>query len=67
MVDPTKALVQLTAMKLLIESETVVNQQLSGKYVSIITGFANVFADARIILDSTKNITASPGPTPQFG
>lgn len=67
LLDPTKAMIQLTAMKLLIESETVVNKQLIGKYVSLITGFANIFADARIILDVSKDIASHPGPTPQFG
>jgi hypothetical protein len=50
-VDPTRAVVQLTAMNLLIESERIVSRQLVGDYASIITGFANVFGDARRILD----------------
>lgn len=67
LIDTTKAVIQLTAMKLLVESERIVNKQLNGQYVSIITGFANVFSDARIILDSDININANPGPTPAFG
>lgn len=50
-VDPTKAVVQLTAMNLLIESERIVSRQLTGDYASIITGFANVFGDARRLLN----------------
>jgi hypothetical protein len=67
LIDTTKAFVQLTAMKLLIESERIMAKQLNGQYASIITGFANIFSDARIILDSTQNIAARPGPVPLFG
>lgn len=67
MIDTTKAVTQLTAMKLLIESERIMEKQLNGQYASIITGFANVFADARIILDYSTTIVANPGPTPMFG
>jgi len=67
LIDTTKAFIQLTAMRLLVESEKIVAKQLNGEYVSIITGFANIFADARIILDYSLNIAASPGPVPLFG
>jgi len=67
MIDTTKAFVQLTAMKLLIESERLVSKQLNGQYSSIITGFANIFSDARIILDYSEDIKNEPGPTPMFG
>ncbi len=67
LIDITKAVIQLTAMRLLVESERIVNKQLNGEYVSIITGFANIFKDARIILDSSVTIVAQPGPTPAFG
>lgn len=56
-VDPTRAVVQLTAMNLLIESERIVSRQLTGDYASIITGFANVFGDARRLLDATVDRT----------
>ena len=64
-VDPRRAFVQLTAMPLLIESEQLVRRQLRGEYVSIITGFANVMRDGRLVLDYTATIIAEPGPTPQ--
>ena len=67
LIDISKAFIQLTAMKLLIESERIVAKQLNGQYVSLITGFANIFADARIILDSSVTIVAQPGPTPALG
>jgi hypothetical protein len=66
-IDTTKAVIQLTAMKLMVESERIVNKQLNGQYASIITGFANVFADARLILDSSEHLDDHLGPVPAFG
>lgn len=63
-VDRARAFVQLTAMPLLIESERIVSRQLEGEYVSIITGFANIFTDGRMVLDYTTNLTTNPGPVP---
>jgi len=63
-VDVARAFVQLTAMPLLIESERIVSRQLEGEYVSIITGFANIFKDGRMILDYSTDLTTNPGPTP---
>ena len=62
-IDTSRAFVQLTAMPLLIETEKVVQRQLQGEYVSIITGFANVFRDGRLILDYTTNLVTNPGPS----
>lgn len=64
MVDRARAFVQLTAMPLLVESERIVSRQLTGDYVSIITGFANVFNDGRMVLDYTTDLTTNPGPQP---
>lgn len=62
-VDVARAVIQLTAMPLLIESERIVARQLNGEYVSIITGFANIFKNGRMVLDYTTNLTTNPGPT----
>jgi hypothetical protein len=62
-VDPARAFIQLTAMPLLIESEKLVSRQIQGEYVSIITGFANVFRDGRLLLDYATNLSTNPGPT----
>ena len=34
-----------------------------GEYVSIITGFANLFRDARLVLDYTTSLSTNPGPS----
>lgn len=61
-VDTARAFVKLTAMPLLVETERIVSRQITGEYVSLITGFANVFKDGRIVLDYTTNLTTNPGP-----
>lgn len=63
LVDRARAFVQLTAMPLLIESERIVSRQIEGEYVSIITGFANIFRDGRLVLDYTTNLITNPGPS----
>lgn len=63
-VDAARAFIQLTAMPLLIESERIVSRQLEGEYVSIITGFANIFKDGRLVLDYSTTLATNPGPVP---
>lgn len=63
LVDTTKALAQLTAMPLLIESDKIVNRQVLGEFASIITGFANIFTDARLVLDLASTVAANAGPS----
>jgi hypothetical protein len=63
LIDTARAFVQLTAMPLLIESEKLVARQVQGQYASIITGFANIFDDARLVLNYGNNLSTSPGPT----
>jgi hypothetical protein len=62
--DRRRAAVQLTAMPLLVESERIVSRQITGEFVSIITGFANLFKDGRLVLDYTTSLTTNPGPVP---
>lgn len=62
LIDTARAFVQLTAMPLLIESDKLVARQTQGQYASIITGFANIFDDARLVLDYHTNLSTNPGP-----
>lgn len=64
LVDTARAFIQITSMPLLVESEKIVSRQIEGEYVSIITGFANIFKNGRMVLDYTTNLTTNPGPTP---
>ena len=53
LVDPRAAFVQLTSSPLLVEGDQLVNKQIKETVVSITTGFANVFRDARHIIDAS--------------
>lgn len=61
-VDKARGFVQLTALPLLIETDKVISRQLQEEFVSIMTGFANIFRDGRIVLDYTTNLVTNPGP-----
>jgi hypothetical protein len=63
LVDKRRFAIQLTAMPLLLESERLVRRQIQGEFASIITGFANLFKDGRLVLDYTTNLGTNPGPT----
>lgn len=62
-IDKRRFAIQLTAMPLLLESEKLVSRQIQGEYVSMITGFANLFKDGRLVMDYTTNLSTNPGPT----
>lgn len=55
-VDKTSALLKLNAAGLKTESERIVNKQISGTYVTLTTGFATMFRDARLLLDYSQEI-----------
>lgn len=59
--DPRFALAQLTSAPLAVESERIVSKQINGSYASITTGFANIFRDARYILDESVQNAYSGG------
>lgn len=66
MIDTARAFVQLTAMPLLLETDKIISRQLNETFVSIITGFATIFKDGRLILDYTTNLSTNPGPAILF-
>lgn len=56
LVDPTLAFVQLTSAPLLVEGEKLISKQIQSTFASITTGFANIFRDARVIIDASLDI-----------
>ena len=54
---------QLTARPLLVESEKIVRTQVAGTYASIITGFANVQRNARVVVDGSLAFSTNGFPT----
>lgn len=63
LVDKARAVAQLTAMPLLVETEKIISRQITGEYVSLMTGFANVFTDGRLLLNYGTTLGTNPGPT----
>ncbi len=61
-VNPSRAIVQLTNQPLMIESDKDISKQINRSYASIITGFANIDHEARLLLDGTTTYAAAPGP-----
>lgn len=61
-VDPALALVQLTANPLTVEADRLVSKQVNESYATVTTGFANIFRDARVIVDESVTIGAYPFP-----
>lgn len=63
LVDKTAALIKLNVGSLKIESERIAERQLQGTYVTVQTGFANMYRDARVIIDKTQLIGAAGFPS----
>ncbi len=61
--DQNFAMVKLTAQPLRVEAERIVSRQINGTYVSLTTGFAILFRDGRIIMDSHLLYNANQWPT----
>ncbi len=60
LIDPTAALIKLNSMPLKVESLRNPRNQTEGTYVSLMTGFANLFRDARLIIQKNAAFTAFP-------
>lgn len=60
--DPQRALIKFNAQPLLLESEKIVSNQTEAFYVTMTTGFATLFQDARLILDKSDTIENLPFP-----
>lgn len=62
-VDRTSALIKLNAAGLKTESERIVQRQISGTYVTLVTGFATMFQDARLMVDYSLPFSANGFPS----
>jgi len=64
LVDPSSAIIKYDAQPLLVESEKLVSNQTEATYVSLITGFGNLYRDSRIIVD--KSVTFASAGFPSY-
>lgn len=63
LIDATSALIKLNASALRVESERIASRQINGTYVTMTTGFANLFNDARLILDKSVSFASQGFPS----
>lgn len=63
LIDTSAALIKLTAQPLLLESERIVSNQTEGYYSTITTGFAKMYKDASLLVDSTVDFANSGFPS----
>ena len=59
--DPSSCLIKFNAQPLLVESERIVSNQTEAFYASLTSGFAKLFRDSCIIMDSSKAFSPSYG------
>lgn len=60
LIDPASAMLKLTAQALTVENERIVQRKMSGSYATITTGFANLFRDARLLVDKGTAFAGFP-------
>lgn len=60
--DATSALVKLNSMPLRVESERYVRTQQEGVFLSVMTGFANLFRDSRVLLERDATFASKGWP-----
>jgi len=59
--DSRVALIKLTAMPVMVETERIVMKGINGSVVSSITGFANLNSNARVVIDKTLEFADGNG------
>lgn len=62
-IDATSAIIKLNTAPLRVETDRIVERGVDGTFATLTTGFANLFDDARVIIDRTLDI-ASTGAFP---
>jgi hypothetical protein len=61
--DPTSTLLKFNSRPLLIESERIVSNQTEATFATLTTGFAIMFRDSRVVLDSSLAFSAAGFPS----
>lgn len=60
LIDPSSAMIKLTARQLMMESERIVSNQTEAVYATLTTGFAKMYKDAVLMLDKSEEFTKFP-------
>lgn len=64
LVDPSAAMIKLTAQQLKLESERIVSNQTEAIYASLTTGFSKMYQDAAILVD--KSVAFETAGFPEY-
>ena len=62
LVDPSAAMIKLTAKQLMLESERIVSNQTEAIYASMTTGFSKMYLDASILIDADEDFKTAGFP-----
>jgi hypothetical protein len=62
-IDGSSAIIKLDAQPLRIEEERVGQRGVTAMYATLTTGFANLFTDARVIIDKTLDFATNGFPS----
>jgi hypothetical protein len=61
--DTSNTLIKLNAQPLLVETDKIISNQTEETYASLTTGFATIFKDSRLVLDTTLAFGSAGFPT----
>lgn len=61
-IDPSNCIIKLNAQPLLVESDKIISNQTEETFATLTTGFATIFKDSRIVVDSTLAFSAAGFP-----
>lgn len=62
LIDPSAAVIKLTAKQLMLESERIVSNQTEAIYASLTAGFSKMYQDASILVDAKKEFSSNGFP-----
>lgn len=62
-IDPSTTIIKLNAQPLLVESEKIISNQTEETFATLTTGFATIFKDSRLLIDTTLAFAGNGFPT----
>lgn len=62
-IDPSNCIIKLNAQPLLVESDKIISNQTEETFATLTTGFATIFKDSRLILDTSVAFSTNGFPS----
>jgi len=63
LIDANSAAIKLNASAMRVESSRIAERQISGTYITMVTGFAKLFDDSTLIIDKSLDFAVQGFPT----